>query len=300
MKIAVTGVTGQVGWELVRCLQPFGKVVPLDRQNFDLGRPETLAATLKHIRPDVIFNPAAYTAVDRAESEAELAVRINAESVGVIAAEARSLGALLVHYSTDYVFSGEGDQPYRPTDPVGPRSVYGSSKLAGEEAVRASGADWLCLRTSWVYASRGKNFVRTMLRLACDREELRVVADQVGAPTWCRLIADASVLAMISALHERREGRFVSEMLHLSAAGAVTWHGFAEAIIDGARHRGMLGLRASRVVPIATSEYPTPARRPANSRLDCRDFERRFQTVLPAWEAGLSLCLDELQAREWK
>jgi dTDP-4-dehydrorhamnose reductase len=298
MRIAVTGVTGQVGWELQRALQPYGDVVALDRSAFDLKKPEELSATLRRVKPDVIFNPAAFTAVDLAESQPEAARRINQDAVGVIAHEAAALGALLIHYSTDYVFSGTGHRPYVESDSVAPRCEYGRSKLGGERALAQSRADWLCLRTSWVYGSRGDNFVRTVIRLARERDELRVVSDQVGAPTWCRYIADASVRVMVAAFEERRQGRFSPAILHLAAAGEISWHGFAEEILRQAKALGIKGIRAERVAAISSAEYLTAAARPANSRLDCARIGQRFGVVQPQWQSGVSLCLSEIAACE--
>ncbi|MCA3214194.1 MAG: dTDP-4-dehydrorhamnose reductase [Burkholderiales bacterium] len=294
MRFVVTGVTGQVGWELQRSLQSYGDVVALDRSTLDLSEPEQLSATLRHVEPDVIFNPAAFTAVDLAESRPEVARRVNQDAVGAIAREAAALGALLIHYSTDYVFSGLSEHPYVESDLPDPRSEYGRTKLGGERALAQSQADWLCLRTSWVYGSRGKNFLQTVLRLARERDELRVVADQIGAPTWCRYIADASVRVMVTALEERRQGRFSSEILHLAAAGETSWHEFAEEILRQASALGIKGIRAERVAAISSAQYPTPALRPANSRLNCARIRRRFGVVQPRWQSGVSLCLSDI------
>lgn len=300
MRIVVTGVTGQVGWELQRALQPMGMVVALDRSLLDLTRPETIRRVILEAKPDVIFNPAAYTAVDTAEKEQGLARRVNEDSVAELAHAAHESGALLLHYSTDYVFRGDGAQPHQETHPTDPQSVYGRTKLGGELALRSSRADWLCFRTSWVYASRGRNFVRTILRLAREREQLRVVADQVGAPTGGRLIADASVAVLRQALLDRAAGRFESGILHMAASGYTSWHGFAEAILAGAAQLGMPGITAARIVPITTAEYPTTAVRPSNSRLDCRLIQKRYSLALPHWQEGLQLCLMELAAHEWR
>jgi dTDP-4-dehydrorhamnose reductase len=275
-------------------------VIGLDRDALDLARPEGVRREVASLRPDVIFSPAAYTAVDKAEQDQEQARLINQDAVLELALAARDCRALIIHYSTDYVFAGDGKLAYVENDPVGPKSVYGRTKLGGEDALRKSGADWLCLRTSWVYAARGKNFLRTILRLAREREELRVVSDQIGAPTSARLIADASVLVMIRALQERRDGRFSSEVLHLAASGEVSWHGFASAIVEEAAALRMNGLVVKSVTPIPTSDYPTPATRPANSRLDCARIARRFGLVLPDWRIGMRLCLYDLAAHEWK
>ena len=297
IKILVTGAGGQVGWELARACQPLGSVVATDRAGLDLAQPDAMRAALQAIRPDVILNAAAYTAVDQAERDEELATRINATAVGVLADAAASLGALLLHYSTDYVFDGTKAAPYAyvETDLPNPASAYGRSKLAGERALAASGAQWLCLRTSWVYAERGKNFVRTILRLAAERAELRIVADQIGAPTSARLIADATAQLLAQALAERAAGSFQPAVLHLTASGSTSWHGFATRIIELAREAAPAPLRVERVVAIRTEDYPLPAARPRNSRLDCSALARRYGLTLPGWEAGIALCMAQLR-----
>ncbi|MGH8619777.1 MAG: dTDP-4-dehydrorhamnose reductase [Burkholderiales bacterium] len=294
MRILLTGATGQVGWELARTLMPLGKVIIADRTRCDLAQPRTLAAAVDEVRPDVIVNAAAYTAVDKAEDETALAMAVNAEAPGELAKAARRHGALLAHYSTDYVFDGGQYSPYRETDPTGPLGTYGRSKLAGEEAVAASGADHVIFRTSWVYAARGKNFLLTMLRLAREREQLRVVVDQFGAPTWARLIAETTALALQQDLARRHEGAFESALVHLTAAGSTSWHGFASAIVDAAREQGM-PLQCREVIPITTAEYPLPSPRPANSRLAGDRLAQRYGLEMPAWEWCLHLCLAELQ-----
>lgn len=295
MKILVTGVGGQVGWELMRACQPLGEVVGVGRAQADLADPEAIRAVVRRERPRVILNPAAYTAVDQAEREEALALRINRDAVAILAEEAMRLGALLVHYSTDYVFDGKLARPYREDDAPHPIGVYGRSKLAGEEALRASACDWLCLRTSWLYAARGRNFLRTILRLAGEREELRVVDDQIGAPTAARLVADASAQIIARTLVERAAGTFASAVLHLSAGGAISWHGFAERVVAAARAQPRApDMRVRRIVPIASDEYPQAAPRPRNSRLDCGALARRYDLELPRWEAGLALCVEEL------
>lgn len=289
MNILVTGRYGQVGWELQRTLLPLGRIVAVDQQDLDLADPAAIRRMLEALRPDVIVNPAAYTAVDKAESEPGLAHAVNAEAPALLAQWAARQGALMIHYSTDYVFDGAKAAPYVETDPAGPLGVYGRSKRAGEEAVLASGADHLIFRTSWVYGARGANFLRTILRLAAEREELRIVADQIGAPTWSRLLAEATSLAVRQALAERRHGRFKSGLFHLACAGETSWHGFASAIVEGRQ-----GLRVKAVTPITTADYPTPAQRPANSRLDTGAFRARFGLALPDWRDCLKLCLEEL------
>lgn len=296
-RLLLLGATGQVGWELARSLQPLGEVVLPERLRTDFGSPDSLTECVARETPDVIVNAAAYTAVDQAEKHEALALRINGEAPRTLALAARERGALLVHYSTDYVFAGTGQHAWQPHDPVNPQNAYGRSKLAGEQALAKVGGDWLVFRTSWVYAARGKNFVRTMLKLGAEREQLRVVADQIGAPTSARLIADATAQALAVALTERREGRFQSAVHHLCSAGHTSWHGFAEAIFERWRALAPQSPLAVRTLEaIASSEYPTPAQRPLNSRLDCTAFERRFNLTLPPWQQGLDLVLQELAA----
>jgi dTDP-4-dehydrorhamnose reductase len=243
-------------------------------------------------------NAAAYTAVDQAEQESELAHRINGEAVGVLAEEARRVGALLIHYSTDYVFDGSGSAPWREADATGPLSAYGRSKRAGEAAIAAAGGDWLVLRTSWVFAARGKNFLRTILRLAAEREQLRIVADQVGAPTWARSIADATAQVLAGAARERAQGCFRSGLLHLSASGETSWHGFASAIVAAARSlRPEHPLAVKTIEPIPSEAYPLPAPRPKNSRLDNALLRSRYGLALPDWRIGMLRCLEEIFER---
>lgn len=289
MNILLTGKNGQVGWELQRTLQPVGKVTACDHAGLDLADAAAVCRKLDEVRPDVIVNAAAYTAVDKAESEPEQANAVNAAAPALLAQEAAKRGALLIHYSTDYVYDGAKAAPYVETDATHPLGAYGRSKLAGEVGIQLSGCDYLIFRTSWVYAARGANFLRTILRLAAEREELRIVMDQVGAPTWARLIAEATALALRQALAERRHGRFESGLFHLTCAGETSWHGFASAIVAG---RG--GLRVKTVTPIATTDYPLPAARPANSRLDTGAFRARFGLELPDWRDCLKLCLEEI------
>lgn len=287
--ILVTGKLGQIGWELQRTLLPLGRVAAFDRSGLDLADADAVRRKLDEVRPDVIVNAAAYTAVDKAESEPELAQAVNAAAPALLAQEAAKRGALLIHYSTDYVFDGAKAAPYVETDQPNPLGAYGRSKLAGEAGIRASGADHLIFRTSWVYAARGANFLRTILRLAVEREELHIVADQVGVPTWARFVAEATAHALKQAVQERRSGTFGSGVFHLAAAGETSWHGFAGAILAGRS-----GLRAKTVTPIATAEYPLPAARPANSRLCTDKFRARFGLALPDWQDCLRLCLEEI------
>ena len=284
MKILLTGASGQVGYELERSLQAIGEVVAVDRARMDLSDLDQVRDVVRSVRPQLIVNPAAYTAVDKAESEPELAHRINAEAPAVMAAEARLLGAAMVHYSTDYVFDGAKQGAYTETDTTGPINVYGRSKLAGEQAIAAAGIPHLILRTSWVYGMRGKNFLLTMLRLANERDELRVVADQHGAPTWSRTIADTTAALMAQARAGGAQWWDAhSGIYHLSAEGQTNWHGFTEAIVAQA------GLTC-RVLPIASAEYPTPARRPVNSVMSSDKLTRHL-CALPQWDLALKLCL---------
>jgi dTDP-4-dehydrorhamnose reductase len=288
MRLLVIGANGQIGWELTRSLTPLGEVIALDREGCDLARPDALPAIVRDAHPDVVVNAAGYTAVDRAEAEEATATLVNATAPGVIAQETRRIGALMVHFSTDYVFDGIKAEPYVEDDPPAPLNAYGRSKLAGERAIRDAGGDHLILRTSWIFAARGQNFLRTVLRLARERDELRIVADQVGAPTWARHIAEATVQVIDRAQRSRRDGRFSPDVLHMTAAGATSWHGFAQAIVEQA-----CACAPSRpaVRAIATEEFPTPARRPKNSRLCCDRLRERFGVALPHWTAALTLCL---------
>jgi dTDP-4-dehydrorhamnose reductase len=294
MKILLLGKNGQLGWELQRALAPLGELVALDRAgdvglSGDLAKPAALADTVCALAPDVIVNAAAHTAVDRAESEPALARAINTEAVAALAAEAARCGAWLVHYSTDYVFDGSGTRPWREDDPTGPLSVYGATKLAGEEAIRASGCAHLIFRTSWVYAARGGNFAKTMLRLAAERERLAVIADQHGAPTGAELIADVSAHALRAA----RTNPALAGTYHLAAAGETSWHGYAGFVIDEARRLGRT-LQVREIAAILTADYPTPAARPLNSRLDTIRLRTAFDLVLPDWRLGVARMLREV------
>jgi len=293
MRLLLTGVQGQVGWELHRSLMPLGEVIALDRSQCDMARPERLPGLIRESKPDVIVNAAAYTAVDKAEQEEELATIVNGTAVGVLAEEARKAGSLLVHYSTDYVFDGEKQTPYDEADAPHPINAYGRSKLAGETALRQAGGAYLVLRTSWIYAARGRNFLRTMLRLAQGREDLRIVDDQVGAPTWARNIADATTMIVAAARREQAQGQFASGIVNLTASGATTWHGFAAAILDEAGRHGLLARRPP-LKPIASRGYPTPAARPKNSRLARQRLRQRFAIALPDWRQALARCIEDM------
>lgn len=288
-KILVTGKNGQVGWELQRTLACLGEVVALDRQALDLSSPDSIRAAIREVKPHLIVNPAAYTAVDKAESEPELALAVNGTAPGVMAEEAKRLGAVMVHYSTDYVFDGSKTKPYTEEDIPCPLNVYGNTKLAGEEAVRAVGVPHLILRTSWVYGVRGKNFLLTMRRLGKEREELKIVADQTGAPTWSRLIAEATAHIAAQRLTRLQE---LDGIYNFTASGSTSWHGFASAIFEHAAAQESAAI--PRLIPIATSEYPLPAPRPANSVLCGDKLRREFGLVMPDWRDNLNLCLDDL------
>lgn len=294
MKILLLGKNGQVGWELQRSLAPLGELIALDRQTVDglcgdLSDIDALRSTIRKVKPDVIVNAAAYTAVDKAEAEFDLADLVNGQASRVMAEEAASLDAWLIHYSTDYVFSGQGATPWREADLVAPVNRYGASKLAGEQAIIASGCKHLIFRTSWVYATRGNNFAKTMLRLAREHEALNVIADQIGAPTGAELIADVTALA----LQKVRLNSELTGIYHLAASGEVSWHGYADYVINFARSQGEL-LTVKVVNPIDTTDYPTPARRPLNSRLNTQKLRDNFSLYLPDWQSGITRMLREV------
>lgn len=292
--ILILGANGQVGWELQRSLAPLGRLVICDRQRGNLEDLDSLRSLVRSVRPGIIVNAAAYTAVDKAESDSARAQRVNTEAVGVLAELARARGAWLVHYSTDYVFDGSCSHPYREDDPTGPLNVYGRTKLEGEQAILASGCRHLIFRTSWVYAARGGNFARTMLRLAAEREELRIVADQIGAPTSAELIADVTA-QVLGRIHENPNASTLSGLYHLVASGEVSWHGYARFVIAEASRLGSaLRTAPERVLPIMTDDYPLPARRPANSRLDTHKVCSTFGLTLPHWQFHVQRLLIEL------
>jgi dTDP-4-dehydrorhamnose reductase len=284
--ILVTGKNGQVGWELQRTLAPLGQVVALDAEDMDLCDVDAVRRTVREIAPHIIVNPAAHTAVDKAESEPDLAIAINGTAAGVLAEEAKKLDALLIHYSTDYVFDGTQTSPYVESDTPNPQSVYGRTKLAGEQAIQAVGGKHLILRTSWVYGVHGGNFVKTILRLAKERSELRIVADQYGAPTWARLLAE-STAQIIERYSEEKSGVY-----HLTPTGRTNWHQFAEEIVRLARqYDDALKHKPLAIHPIATHEYPVPAKRPANSSLSTEKVCKSFQLDLPDWKNDLAECI---------
>ena len=290
MNILLTGVKGQVGWELQRSLASLGEVVAVDREDMDLADAAAIRTKVQEIAPRVIVNPAAYTAVDRAESEPERARLINAVAPGILAEAALRCGAILVHYSTDYVFDGSKDTAYLEDDAPHPLNVYGATKLAGEAAIRAVGVRHLILRTSWVYGLRGGNFLLTMQRLMRERTELKIVDDQIGAPTWSRLIAEATAQILAQCLSPARGADRPEPWgtYHLTCGGETSWYGFAAAIAE-------LGGYTTRLTPIPSSDYPTPARRPTNSRLDNAKLARVFGLRLPHWREALKLCLDQAE-----
>ena len=296
--ILLTGVNGQLGRELQRTLAPLGQVVALTRAQLDLSQPDAIRRVVRAQRPGIIVNPAAYTAVDKAETEPELAHAINAVAPGVLAEEAKKLGALLVHYSTDYVFDGSQNAPYTEEDAPNPQSIYGKTKLAGEDAVRASGCAHVVLRTSWVYGVHGGNFVKTVLRLARERDALRIVADQFGAPTWARRLA----LCSAEILRQYRENPGDASrhgLFHLTAAGRTNWHGYAEEIVRLARqYDAALQDKELTIRAIATHEYPVAAKRPANSVLATNKVKKAFGLELPPWRDDLTACIEELYATE--
>jgi dTDP-4-dehydrorhamnose reductase len=287
VKILLTGANGQVGWELARVLPRIGEVMALDRAALDLRDPDRIRERVSSIRPAVIVNAAAYTAVDRAESEPKLAEAINAGAPAVLAEEAKRTGALLVHYSTDYVFDGAKTSPYVESDPPGPINAYGASKLRGEQAIQAIACRHLILRTSWVYGSRGGNFMLTVLRLARENPELRIVADQLGAPTWSRLIA------LTTAELLRNDKAADAGLMHLCAAGEASWHGFAGSILEQTRS---WRTREPSLAAVTSAEYPTPAKRPRNSRLSTGKLVGVLGHELPAWQESLRACLSEAGA----
>ncbi len=290
MKILLTGTSGQVGHELQRSLQALGEVVAVDRAQMDLSDLDQVRDVIRAVKPNLIVNPAAYTAVDKAESEPNLAMRINGEAPGVMAEEAKKLGAGIVHFSTDYVFDGTRQGAYVETDPTGPINVYGASKLAGEQAIMSAGVPHLILRTSWVYGTRGKNFLLTVLRLAAERDELRIVGDQFGSPTWSRTIADTT--GQLLARLDAKDGVLAAiageqgGIYHLTSAGSTSWHGFTEQIVA---HPSVA--TKPRVTAIATIDYPVPAKRPQNSVMSGARLAA-LGIVLPSWQTALKLCQD--------
>ena len=296
MRFLVTGVSGQIGGALVARMRGLGTILAADRSVLDLSRPGALAAQLDALSPDVILNPAAYTAVDRAEDERELAFTVNGESPGVMAHWAAARGVPFVQLSTDYVFDGSGDRPWREEDPVAPLGAYGASKLAGEEAVRSAAGPHLIVRTSWIYAAQGANFLRTMARLAQEKNELRIVADQIGAPTSAAVVADV-LATMIETKMPNLAATFAAakNTVHLATSGHTSWHGFASTIIEGLRRRGA-AITVRQIIPITSKEYPTKAVRPLNSRLDLTRLREAFGITPRGWNEALEPELDAFMA----
>ncbi|MDW8847210.1 dTDP-4-dehydrorhamnose reductase [Erwinia sp. MMLR14_017] len=295
MNILLFGKNGQVGWELQRALAPIGNVTALATGSInycgDFNNTAGIVETIRTLRPDVIVNAAAYTAVDKAESEREMAQRINATTVEAIAKEAQQLGAWLIHYSTDYVFPGTGTDGWKETDATSPLNFYGESKLAGEQAIQRHCKKYLIFRTSWVYATKGNNFAKTMIRLAKERSELAIIDDQFGAPTGAELLADSAVHALMIALKNEK----AAGLYHLAAAGTTSWFEYASMVFDVVQKTG-IELKVTSVKPIPTASYPTPAQRPLNSRLDTRSFQQTFGLNLPSWQQGVIRMLEELSS----
>jgi dTDP-4-dehydrorhamnose reductase len=300
MRILLFGANGQVGWELQRALAPLGGIIALDRGGMDglcgdLAHPDALSDTIREVVPEVIVNAAAYTAVDKAESEASVARIVNAAAPAALAEAAKAVGALLVHYSTDYVFDGSGDKPWKESDRTGPLNAYGRTKLEGEMAIRQSGCNHLVFRTSWVYASRGHNFIRTMLRLSAERESLQLIDDQHGAPTGAELIADITAQVIPKVLANRECGG----LYHLASTGETNWHDYACFVIDRAREAGWpVKVSRSGITAVKTDSFPVKAKRPLNSRLDCTALETAFVIFRPDWRVGVSRALQEILACE--
>jgi dTDP-4-dehydrorhamnose reductase len=296
MKILLLGKNGQVGWELQRSLAPLGEVVALDFDSpgpltADFSAPESLAATVRAVAPQIIVNAAAHTAVDKAESEPDFAHALNAASPAVLAREAKTLGAWLMHYSTDYVFDGSGSTPWVEDSPTGPLSVYGRTKLEGEEAIRKSGCRHLIFRTSWVYAARGGNFAKTMLKLAQERDRLTVIDDQIGSPTGADLLADLTAHALRHSLHHPE----VAGTYHAVAQGETSWHGYAKRVVEFARAKGLpIKVAVDAIAPVPTSTFPTPAKRPHNSRMNTSKLCSTFDVNLPGWQTGVERMLTEV------
>jgi dTDP-4-dehydrorhamnose reductase len=295
-KILLTGKNGQVGWELQRTLASLGNVIAVGQRELNLADPDSIRKIVREVRPGLIVNAAAYTAVDKAESELDLAMAVNGVAPGVMAEEAKRLNAAIIHYSTDYVFDGVKESPYAEDDAPNPLNVYGRTKLTGEQAIQAAGAPHLILRTSWVYGARGRNFLLTILRLAREKSELKIVDDQVGASTWSRLLAEVTsqmVVQFFSPLCRPAVSLAdISGIYHVTPAGSTSWHGFAAKILEGASRQAIPV--SPKLSPIPTSEYPLPATRPRNSCLSNEKLARTFGLALPSWEESLALCLQEM------
>lgn len=300
MKILLLGKNGQVGWELQRALQPLGEVIALDRHANaqglcgDIANLEAITQLIQQVQPNVVVNATAYTAVDKAEAEVEQADLINHLAVKHLAEQCQAVNALLIHYSTDYVFSGEGVTPWQEQDATAPQNVYGQTKRAGELALEQSAVKFINFRTSWVYGTHGQNFIKTMLRLAQAKEELNIIADQIGAPTGAALIADATAQAIrYYSLQENEQQQHLCGHYHLAASGETSWYEYAQFIFDVARQKGLV-LKLQQVNPIATTAYPTPAKRPLNSRLNTQKLQQQFHLHLPYWQQGVEQVLGEI------
>lgn len=295
-KILLTGKNGQVGWELQRTLASLGDVVAVGHREMDLADPDSIRSVIRQARPDLIVNAAAYTAVDKAESEPDLAMAVNGIAPGIMAEEAKRLNAAMVHYSTDYVFDGAKKTPYSEEDIPSPLNVYGQTKLAGERAIQVAGVPYLILRTSWVYGARGKNFLLTILRLTRERSELKIVDDQVGAPTWSRMLAEMTSQIVAQFLSPLCRPAIpiadISGTYHMASSGSTSWHGFAAKILESAPGHAIQAM--PKLIPIPTSDYPLPAKRPRNSCLSNEKLTRTFGLAIPAWEESLALCLQEM------
>jgi dTDP-4-dehydrorhamnose reductase len=298
MRILLIGATGQIGWELVRALQILGTVITPDRNDYDLSRPESLIEIISLAKPEVIVNAAAYTAVDHAETEEALATIINGQSAIVLAEHAKINGALLVHYSTDYVFDGTNKNAYKETDVVCPLNAYGRSKLLGEQGIQSTECDYLIFRTSWVYAARGHNFLLTMLRLGQTKTSLSIVSDQFGAPTWARTIAETTLIAIKVAMNERQNKCFESGIFNLTSSGKITWHEFASAIFQFARTtKNDIDLHVNELLTVSSNSYSMPAKRPLNSCLNTSKITSHLNIELPTWQDTMKLCLEEVFLR---
>ncbi|MCR4300171.1 MAG: dTDP-4-dehydrorhamnose reductase [Sulfuricaulis sp.] len=299
-KILLTGKNGQVGWELRRTLMPLGHVAVPNREEMDLADPDSIKSMIGHFRPDLIVNAAAYTAVDRAESEPELAMTVNGIAPGILAEEAKRLNIGIIHFSTDYVFDGTANRPYREDDTPNPLSVYGNTKLAGERAIQATGVPHIILRTSWVYAARGRNFMLTILRHAREKKELKIVDDQIGAPTWSRLLAEITSHVVTPFFSPRRRPADLmaetSGIYHAVSTGSTSWYGFAAKILEISHNH--MALDMPKLIPISTSDYPLPAARPRNSRLSNEKITSKFELAMPSWEESLTLCLREMHDKQ--
>lgn len=291
MKILLSGKDGQVGSELCRSLMLMGEVVALGRSELDLANPKAVRSVIRDVKPDVIVNAAAYTAVDKAEDDEELATIVNAEAPGLLAEESRRLNALFVHYSTDYVFDGLKRKPYVEQDAAEPINAYGRSKLAGENAIQSVGCDSIILRTSWVYGLHGHNFLKTIIRLAAEKEELRIVDDQLGSPTWAFLIANATSQVIRHEKVNPLAAEFKSKTYHLTSRGVTSWFGFAQAILERLHDVKSMDVRCKKIVPIPTSSYPTPAARPERSQLDVSSIENDYGLLMPDWQQSLEACM---------